>query len=130
MTTDTSNNIVIFPLFNTRTAPPHTFEEMMEVVSSSRKEHIEYLIDETLSFVFSRCAEDGFDLGQDKCSKTTAMLIESLRAALFNTVGLEHPLHKVADTMFQVIDDSSGGSISIIPPPFVADGSGELVDRD
>lgn len=130
MTTDTSNNIVIFPLFNTRTAPPHTFEEMMQVVSSSRKEHIEYLIDETLSFVFSRVSEDGFDLGQDKCSKTTAMLIESLRAALFNTVGLDHPLHRVADTMFQIIDESGNGSISIIPTSFAVDSSGELVDGD
>lgn len=102
----------------------------MEVVSSSRKEHIEYLIDETLSFVFSRCAEDGFDLGHDKCSKTTAMLIESLRAALFNTVGIDHPLHKVADTMFHVIDPGVMGSISIVPTSFVVDDPDELADKD
>jgi hypothetical protein len=125
-----SNNVVIFPGFNTRIAPPHTFEEMMDVVSSARKEHIEYLIDETLSFVFGRVAEDGFNLGQDSCSKTTAMLIESLRAALFNTVGLEHPLHHVAETMFHVIDDTAGGSISIIPTSFTVDSSIELADGD
>ena len=28
------------------------------------------------------------------------MLVETMRAALYNTVGLYHPLHKVADELF------------------------------
>lgn len=108
--TPNSNNVVFFPGFK-RTTPPHTFEEMMETISGARKEHAEYLIDETLSFVFGRCAEDGFDLGADKCSKTTAMLMESLRSALFASVGIPHPLQAVAETMFQIVDTTEGAAI-------------------
>ena len=123
--TPSSNNVVFFP-GHKRTAPPHTFEEMMETISGARKEHAEFLIDETLSFVFGRCQEDGFDLGGDACSKTTAMLIESLRSALFASVGIPHPLQAVAESMFQIVDTSDG--TAIIPSSFVLDGAGDIAD--
>jgi hypothetical protein len=102
---------------------------MMETVSSARKEHIEYLIDETLSFVFNRCQEDGFDLGAEKCSKTTAMLIESLRSALFDSVGIEHPLQPVAEKMFQIVENIEG-QISINPSSFVVTSLEDLADKE
>lgn len=126
--TSASNNVVIFPR-SPKQYPSQTYEEMMETISSTRREHIEYLIDDTLAFVFARCGEDGFDLGKDHCAKPTAMLMESLRSALMATVGLEHPLQKTAETMFSIIDPS-GISIPVDVASFISDAVGELPDKE
>lgn len=94
-----TNNVVMFPK-SKKNSPPQTMEELLETVESTRKEHAEYLIDGVFSFVFSRCYDEGFDLNSDTCMKSTAMLIETFRAALYGAVGVHHPLHDVAEEMF------------------------------
>lgn len=94
-----TDNVVMFPKAK-RDSPLHTREEVEAKVIAARKDHVEFVIDETLSFVFSRCYEEGFNLNNDDCFKSTGMLVETMRAALYNTVGLYHPLHKVADELF------------------------------
>ncbi len=93
------SNVVIFPK-QKRDTPPQTIEELYENVEGTRKEHIEFLLDDVLAFVFQRCYDEGFDLGQDECMKSTALLVESFRAGLYNTVGIQHPLQHVADSVF------------------------------
>ena len=94
-----TNNVVLFPKAK-RGTPPQTLEELIENVSEARKEHIEFVIDESLAYVFGRCYEEGFDLNQDHCLKTTALIVEALRAGLYMTVHLDHPLHAPAESMF------------------------------
>jgi len=94
-----TDNVVIFPKAK-RGTPPQTMEELLETVETTRKEHAEFLMDDILSFVFSRCFEEGFDLNQDHCLKSTALLVESFRSALYGAAGVEHPLHDVAESMF------------------------------
>jgi hypothetical protein len=100
-----TDNIVMFPKAK-RDSPLQTREEIEAKVSEARKEHIEYIIDETLSFVFSRCYEEGFNLNNDNCFKTTGMLVESMRAALFRSVNMSHPLHNVAEELFVSDEDA------------------------
>lgn len=99
-----TNNVVLFPKAK-RGTPPQTLEELIENVSEARKEHIEFVIDEALSFVFGRCYDEGFDLNQDHCLKTTALIVESLRAGLYMAVNLNHPLHAAAEGMFVMEDE-------------------------
>jgi len=99
-----TDNVVMFPRAK-RDSPLNTREEVEAKVIKARKEHVEYVIDETLSFVFSRCYEEGFNLNTDDCFKTTGMLVESMRAALLKSVGIRHPLHEVAEELFLVDDD-------------------------
>jgi DUF1680 family protein len=89
-----------------RNIPLNTREEVEAKVMEARKEHIEYVIDETLSFVFSRCYEEGFNLNNDNCFKTTGMLVETMRAALFRSVNMSHPLHTVAEELFVNDEDA------------------------
>lgn len=93
------SNIVLFPK-QKKDTPPITIEQLYENVEITRREHIEFLIDDVFSFVFQRCQEEGFDLSLDQCLKTTGLVVESFRAGLYNTVGIDHPLHKVAETLF------------------------------
>lgn len=93
------SNVILFPKAK-KGSPPITMEQLYENVEETRKEHIEYLIDDTLSFVFERCREEGFDLSGEHCLKTTTMLIEAFRAGLYKSVDIDHPLHAIASVMF------------------------------
>jgi hypothetical protein len=95
----TEDNVVMFPKAK-KDSPLHTREEVEAKVLAARKDHVEYVIDETLSFVFSRCYEEGFNLNNDDCFKSTGMLVEAMRAALYKSVGISHPLHMVAEEIF------------------------------
>jgi len=97
------NNVIAFPR-QKRDSPPQTMEELLENVESTRKEHIEYVMDETLSYVFSSAYEQGFDLGDESCLKTTALLVESLRSAMYKCVGINHAFHDMADSVFNVVE--------------------------
>ena len=94
-----NNNVIVFPKAK-KGAPANNIEEILESVEMARREHVEFLIDETLSMVFSRCYQEGFNLTEDHCIKTTALVVESLRAALYNTAGIGHSLHDVAEQLF------------------------------
>lgn len=94
-------NVIAFPKAK-RDTPPQSMEELYENVESTRKEHIEFLMDEILSFVFSRAYEEGFNLSDEDCLKTTALLVESFRAALYNTAGIDHPFHPMANDVFKI----------------------------
>lgn len=93
------NNVIVFPRAK-KGAPANNIDEILENVEMARREQIEFLIDETLAIVFGRCYQEGFDLTQDRCVKTTALVVESLRAALYNTSGIGHALHDVANQLF------------------------------
>lgn len=108
-----TSNVIMFPK-GKKGSPPQTMEELLETVEEARREHVEFVIDETLSFVFSRCYEEGFDLNKDHCVKTTALVVESLRAAMYNTVGIEHPLFKVADTIFVSEEEAAAHTEKIL----------------
>lgn len=94
-----SDNVVVFPKQKKGSAPL-TMEEVYQAALENRKDHIEYLIDEVLSDAFIYVREAGFDMGEEKCTKTTAMVIESLRSALYQSAGIFHPLQPVAEMMF------------------------------
>lgn len=100
-----TDNVVMFPKAK-RDSPLNTREEVEAKVNEGRREHIEYIIDETLSFVFSRCYEEGFNLNNDDCFKTTGMLVETMRAALLKSVGISHPLHLIAEEFFVTDEDA------------------------
>lgn len=107
-------NVIAFPKAK-RDSPPQTMEELLENVESTRKEHIEFVLDEILSFVFTRAYDEGFDLGNEDNIKPTALLVEAFRSAMYNTVGIYHAFHPMAESIFNVvgIDDPLGQDIDI-----------------
>jgi len=98
-----TDNIIVFPK-SKKDTPPLTIQEIVEKQEEVRKGHIEFVLDEVLANCFGFCYNEGFDLGKDECVNTTGLVIESLRAALFKSVGLNHSLHQLADSL--TIDDS------------------------
>lgn len=94
-----TDNVIAFPKAK-RGSPPASLEEVLQSVESSRKEHIEFIVDDVMTFAFGRAIDEGFNLGDEKCCKNTALVVESLRAVLYKTVGINHPLHTAAETIF------------------------------
>lgn len=99
-------NVIAFPKTKLN-CPPTNMEQLLESVEATRKEHIEYVVDDLLSMVFSRSFDEGFNLGDDECMKSTSMLVESLRSALYSTIGIDHPFQLVASALFSDEDDES-----------------------
>ena len=100
----TISNVIAFPKTKLN-CPPTNMVQLLESVEATRKEHIEYVIDDVLSMVFSRTFDEGFNLGGDECMKSTAMLVETLRSALYHTIDIHHPFQEVAETLFNDEDE-------------------------
>lgn len=94
-----SDNVVLFPK-QKKDSPPNSMDQVYESALQQRKDHIEYLIDEVLSDAFIYVRDAGFDMGAEKCTKTTAVVIESLRSALYKSADIFHTLQPVAEMMF------------------------------
>lgn len=78
-------NVIMFPKSKLN-CPPSNMEELLDNVETARKEHIEYVIDEAMGFLFNMLYDQGFDLSTDECAKSTAHIMESLRSAMFKSV--------------------------------------------
>jgi len=97
-------NVVKFPK-QKKNSPPQSMEELLEGVEETRKEHVEFLLDEILSNSFRILYEEGFDLGKDECVNSTAFMIEAFKAAIYRSVGIEHTLQEIADQVMLVTED-------------------------
>lgn len=93
-----SNNIVIFPK-GKKDSPPQTLAEVMGEVLEARTAHIDFFLDEIGSFIFSRAHEEGFNLMTEDNMKINTLMMESIRSALFESIGVPHFLHDVAEEL-------------------------------
>lgn len=98
-----SNNIIIFPRQH-RSQLPNTLEELTERIEEIRKAHIDFIMDEITFRVFGFAYEEGFDLSSDKCESITGLFMESLKAALYKSVDIDHHLHSLADELSEETD--------------------------
>lgn len=98
-----SNNVIIFPKVPLR-SPPHTMEELRIHIDNTRKDHIEYIIDEMMPRIFSWVEEEGFNIIDENCVKSTALFIESFKAVLYKSVEIDHFLHQVAEDSCEIIE--------------------------
>ena len=90
-----SNNVVAFPKPH-RDRPAQSMSEVINRVEESRKEHISYLVDDMVEYVFQRSTMEGFDVADEEHIQHALLFIESLRALLYCSANLYHPLHNIA----------------------------------
>lgn len=106
------NNIVAFPK-SKKEIPPQSLEELFAKVEETKREHVDYLVDDVFSGLFPYLYMEGFDLTRDGCEKTTTLFTESFKAALLKSVMIDHPLHEVAEDLCEDeseedLDDTCG----------------------
>jgi hypothetical protein len=98
------SNVVLFPK-SKRLHPPQSMDEVIESVIATRKEHVEIFLENVLPFVFSNATDYGFDLSKEECAKPAALFIEALKAALYGTCDIDHPLQDFANNSFSFVDE-------------------------
>lgn len=98
------SNVVLFPKAK-RDHPPQSMDEVIESVIASRKEHIEIFLENVLPFVFSTASDYCLDLSKEESAKPTALFVESLKAALYSSCDIHHPLQDFAEQSFSFIDE-------------------------
>lgn len=106
-------NVIQFPKIK-KNSPPQTMEELLETVNETRKEQVEYLLDEILSNAFRILYEEGFDLNKDHCIHSTALMVETFKAAIYRSVGIEHTLHTLADDIMVITDGDDKIPVDIL----------------
>lgn len=94
--TTKANNVVMFPKARNRN-PLQTMDEILDHIAENRKEHISYLIEDISDYVIQRAELEGYRVMEDDHQKSTLLFIESMRAMLYSTARLSHPLHKIAN---------------------------------
>jgi hypothetical protein len=100
-----ANNIVIFPK-ERRDHPLQSLEEIMAHIDESRVEHISYLVEDISEYVIQRAEMEGFRVTDPDYTKSTMLFIESMRAMLYSTVKLNHPLHKITPEIIVINDEN------------------------
>lgn len=90
------DNVVVFPKRKKNT-PPQSLEEIRNSIDNARKQHVEILLDEFMSYITSRAYEEGFDFTITHTFKSTFFVQDAIRAALYKTKEIEHPLHQIID---------------------------------
>lgn len=98
-----ANNIVVFPKARSRN-PLQSMEEILDHIAENRRDHITYLIEDISDYVIQRAELEGFRVTDEEHSKSTLLFIESMRAMLYSTARLTHPLHKITDEI--IVRDS------------------------
>lgn len=102
--TTKANNIVVFPKAH-RTSALQSMDQILDHVAENRREHIAYLVDDISEYVFQRAELEGFHITHEDYIKSTALFIESMRAMLYSSARLDHPLHKITDEVISFNTD-------------------------
>lgn len=79
-----------------RGTPPQSKEELMTSLEETKREHIDILVDQMLEIIFQITYQEGFDLTNDDNIESTVFMSEAIKAALLDSVGLDHPFLDIA----------------------------------
>ena len=97
-----NTNLVLFP--SDRIVRVKLPESTQEAIQKTQKTHINQIIEEQADSIASRLAMSGVDISSDDFQKAFALSIECLRASVYATVGLHHPMHRPMKEMIEEID--------------------------
>jgi hypothetical protein len=106
-----SSNVVVFPK-DKKNSPPQSLQEMHNSIEALRKERIELTIDTVVPNLFMSLLQEGFDLSLTESGvKDSALIIESVKAALYRSMDFKHGLQAISDKLFVVKEDEEGTTV-------------------
>ena len=108
-----ANNILSFPKKDKNTENinglPTNLDEVKNLIQNYKDIHIQEVIEIIIPVLFNQFQYMGFSPPDDEefCIKDTAIIVESLRSFMRKMYGLEHPIQKIADSLFLKDKDNS-----------------------
>ena len=95
-----TDNVIVFPGFK-RDAAPQNLEEIVDKVTQTRKEHVDMVMNDMIPEIIHIFGAYGINITDDKYVKDVAMIMESTKSMLHRQYNLEHPFHKMVDSVFE-----------------------------
>lgn len=90
-----TTNVIQFSQFKKPTPFPEPLSP--ELIELERLRYIDSIIDDLVPDIVSSLIECGFDVTGDKHVKDVALMVESVRAAMFSADGRHHGLHIISN---------------------------------
>jgi hypothetical protein len=114
-----TNNVIRFPGQH-RSAPPQTVEEVQQRVETIRRDLADEAVGAGMIGLFEALANLGIDLTDPECHSHNALICESIRAAVYKSLTLNHDFHSMVDEMFdfEYLDEGVFSYIYKIPTGF------------
>ena len=75
-----------------------------EIIKKTQKNHINRLVEDQANLLASRLSMSGVDISSEDFQRQFALSIECLRASIYGTVGLTHPMQKPMAEMIKEIE--------------------------
>jgi hypothetical protein len=97
-----ANNVIKFPKFTA--SHPQTGEELGQYFDQNKKAYIDYITDHYCSHLYNKLGSHGFQILDDDFITNFSYSVETIRCALYQTLGLEHPLEEHIIDMLEIID--------------------------
>ena len=97
-----ANNVIKFPKPNY--ASPQSGEELGAYFDQNKKAYIDYLTDHYCSNLYNKLGSHGFDIFDDKFISHFSYSVETIRYALYNSLGLDHQLKDHVEEMLDIIE--------------------------
>ena len=94
-----TDNVILFPKFK-KDSPPQTIEEITDKVNQTRKDAIDGVMVDLVPDFIHVFGSYGIDVTSNEYIKDVAMVMESVKAMITRQYGLDHPFHKMVDTIF------------------------------
>tara|TARA_R110002020_G_scaffold160340_1_gene344732 strand:- start:2498 stop:2899 length:402 start_codon:yes stop_codon:yes gene_type:complete len=96
----TDNNVIQFPKFlssedDEKRRLPQTEDEVMKAIAVNRMVFVDEVVNQTFSNIATKFYHQGFPVDEEQFFKDFIMIGELTRSILYNSVGVEHPMHGV-----------------------------------
>jgi|TARA_R110000824_G_scaffold266673_1_gene455668 hypothetical protein len=96
----TENNVIQFPKSyesqeDDKVRLPQTEDEVMKAIAVNRMVFVDEVVNQTFSNIATKFYHQGFPVDEDEFFRDFIMIGELTRSILYNSVGIEHPMHGV-----------------------------------
>lgn len=98
--TDNSNNVVKFP--ENRVIRPTNIPNFNEDVEEHKIKYIDVILSRHMQALYNKLSFEGINTENEQFYKDYSFVVESLRAALYRSVGITHPIHQFVDVNFEL----------------------------
>jgi hypothetical protein len=108
METTQKSNVVVFPKAK-KDSPIQSLDEIFEQINEAKKVTAEVIAEDVVSALFTNFAKYNVTVKEkysNNFMKDVALIIESIKSGVFRSLEFEHPLHDVAENMFDIKNDN------------------------
>ncbi len=95
-----TGNVIQFPK-NKLNTPPQSVEEMVADIDRMRREAADVMATDMIPQLISIFMSNGIDADQHEYIKDVSMIVEATKSLLYKYYNIDHPFHKMIDTLFE-----------------------------